>query len=243
MGGPPAAAGIGEFELPPIRARELLLGNGPRFARDALGPPLAFYVGWKLSGLLVGIAASTVMSLLAFRAERRAERQGFMVRMSLGIVLIQAVVGLIADSERVYLAQPVLINGVFGLAFVVSVALGRPLAAQFASDFYPFPDEVRSSITFRRAFGRISLAWGIYLLVRSAMRLSALSESSVEAFLVVNFATGVPLTALLMSWSVWYGVRYFRNSEEWGPAIQAVEAWEAEERAKALEAAALEAGS
>lgn len=225
--GAPATGGIGEFELPPVRARELLLGNGPRFARDAFGPPLAFYVGWKLSGLVVGIVASTVMSLLAFRAERRAERPGFMVRLSLAVVIIQAVIGLIADSERVYLAQPVLVTGVYGLAFIVSVAIGKPLAGAFASDFYPFPDEVKSSITFRQAFARISLAWGVYLLIRSAMRLATLSESSVEAFLVVNFVTGVPLTGLLMSWSVWYGIRFFRQSEEWGPAIRALEEMEA----------------
>ena len=233
MGGPPAAAGIGEFELPPIRARELLLGNGPRFARDAFGPPLAFYAGWKLSGLVVGIVASTIVSLLAFRAERRNDRPGFMVRLSLAVVITQAVIGLIADSERVYLAQPVLVTGVYGLAFVGSVLLGKPLAAKFAEDFYPFPDEVKCSVTFRQAFSRISLAWGVYLLIRSAMRLATLSESSVEAFLVVNFLTGVPLTGLLMSWSVWYGVRYFRNSEEWGPAIQALEQMEAEAAANA----------
>ena len=150
--GEPEHAGIGEFELPPLRVRELLLGNGPRFARDAFGPPLAFYVGWKLGGLVVGIAASTVVSLLAFRAERRNDRPGFMVRLSLAVVVIQAVVGLVADSERVYLAQPVLVTGIYGLAFVISVAIGRPLAAKFAGDFYPFPDEVKCSATFRQAF-------------------------------------------------------------------------------------------
>jgi hypothetical protein len=28
----------------------------------------------------------------------------------------------------------------------------------------------------------------------------------------------------LMSWSIWYGVRSFRRSDEWGPAIAALEA-------------------
>ena len=51
----------------------------------------------------------------------------------------------------------------------------------------------------------------------------ALSESSVEAFLVVNMLTGMPLIALLMSWSIWYGVRSFRRSEEWGEAIRLLE--------------------
>jgi len=141
---------------------------------------------------------------------------------------VQALIGLAAGSERVYLAQPVLVNAAFGLAFLGSVFIGRPLAGAFAGDLYPFPDEVRASVTFRQIFSRISLVWGAYLCVRSAVRLLTLSTSSVEAFLVVNFLTGVPLIAILMSWSIWYGVRSFRRSEEWGPAIRALEELEAQ---------------
>ena len=212
-----------EFELQAPSVKEMLLGGGPRFARDAFGPPLAFYVGWKSAGLVVGLALATLVSLLAWRAERRAGRPGFMTRLSLAIVIIQAVVGLVAGSERVYLAQPVLVNAAYGIAFIVSVLLHRPLAGAFAGDLYSFPDEVRASKTFTSIFGRISLVWGAYLCVRSGVRLATLSQSSVEAFLVVNMLTGMPLIALLMSWSVWYGVRSFRRSEEWGPAIRALE--------------------
>jgi len=211
------------FELHPPSVRETLLGSGPRFARDAFGPPLAFYVGWKTGGLVVGIAVSTLVSVLSWRVERRAGRPGFMVRLSLGIVLVQALIGLASGSERVYLAQPVLVNAAFGLAFLGSVALGRPLAGAFAGDLYPFPEEVRASVTFRRVFARVSVAWGVYLCLRSGARLATLQSSSVEAFLVVNMVTGTPLTALLMAWSVWYGIRSFRRSEEWGPAIRALD--------------------
>src|SRR5688500_3561178 len=102
--------------------KAVLFGSGPRFARDAFGPLLAFFVGWKLGGLLVGILASTLLSLLAWRAERKRERPGVMARVSLGIVLFQALIGIVADDARVFLAQPVLVNAVYGLAFLVSAA-------------------------------------------------------------------------------------------------------------------------
>jgi hypothetical protein len=44
----------------------LLLGSGPRFARDALGPVLAFYTLWKLWGLLVGFVAATLVAWSRF---------------------------------------------------------------------------------------------------------------------------------------------------------------------------------
>ncbi len=211
------------FEVPPVRVRDIMLGSGPRFARDAMGPMLAFYVGWRLVGLVAGIVLATVAALAASHWERQHERSGLMARIGLGMALFQAVVGLASGSERLYLAQPVIINGLYGLAFVGSVVLRRPLAGAFADEMYPFPDFVRSSATFRHIFGRVSLVWGVYLLARSGLRLATLQTSSVEAFLGVNFITGMPLTALLLGWSVWYAVRAFRTSEEWGPAIQALE--------------------
>ena len=212
------------FEIPPVSTRDILLGSGPRFARDALGPMLAFYAAWKVWGLVAGIVVSTAFAVAAAVWERRHERTGLMARIGLGMVLVQALVGLLSQSEVAYLAQPVLISGCYGLAFIVSAAIGRPLTGAFAGEMYPFPDEVRSSATFRRIFGTEAVVWGSYLLIRSVVRLATLTGESVEAFLVATVVTGVPFTVALMGWSVWYAVRGFRRSEEWGPAIALLEA-------------------
>jgi Outer membrane lipoprotein-sorting protein len=37
---------------------------------------------------------------------------------------------------------------------------------------------------------------------------------------IVNIATGIPFTAALTAWSIWYGVRGFRRSDEWGWALK-----------------------
>ncbi|MDQ3756850.1 MAG: DUF3159 domain-containing protein [Actinomycetota bacterium] len=202
-----------------VRARDILLGSGPRFARDAFGPLLAFYVGWRVFGLATGIVAATVLAVAAWRWEVRKERPGLMARIGLALVLLQAAIGLIADDARVYLAQPVLIGAVYGLVFLGSALIGRPLAGTFASEMYEFPPEVRASDTFRRVFGRVSLAWGVYLVARSVVRMLVLTQSSVDAFILVNFLTGFPFMTALITWSVWYGLRGFRRSEEWGWAF------------------------
>jgi intracellular septation protein A len=212
---PSVATQIG---LPEVSARSILRGSGPRFALDAGGPVLVFYAGWKVSGLVVGVVAATIVGLGAYLYERHRERPGVMVRVALAFVIVQAVVGLAAGSAKVYLAQPLLLNGALGLAFLVSVFARRPLAGAFAAEMYPFPPQVAESETFRRVFTGVSLAWAVYLLARSALRLFTL-EMSVDAFVAVNLATGFPLSASLMAWSVWYGVRGFRRSEEWGWAL------------------------
>ena len=196
-----------------------MLGSGPRFAREGFGPVLAFYLGWKLVGLPAGIGAATVVALLAFRLAKREERTGALPKMALGFVFLQAGVGLLSGSARVYLAQPVLLSGGLGVAFLASAFTSRPLIGIFAAETYPFPDEVRESETFRQIFARISIVWGCYQLARSAMRLLVLTQTSVDSYVVVNFATGFPMIAAMFSWTTWYAVRSFRRSREWGWAF------------------------
>ena len=198
----------------------MLLGTGPRFARDAFGPVAVFYVGWKLVGLTTGIVAATAVSVAAYFWERRQARTGLTAAMGLAIALVQALAGYLAGSARWYFMPPVIVNAVYGMAFPVSVLIGRPLAGTFASETYPFPPQVKASKTFRRVFSRVSLAWAAYLLARSALRFIALTRVSVEGFIVVNIVTGIPFTAALMAWSIWYGARGFRQSEEWGSYLR-----------------------
>ncbi len=212
------------LHLPPITFKGIAFGTGPRFARDAFGPVLTFYVVWKLLGIVPGILAATVVSLVAVRYEQRRERSGVIVKIALALVLIQATVGIVTRSAEIYLIQPVIVSALYGLAFLVSPLLGKPLTAVFANELYPFPVEVRESETFRRVFSRLSYAWGGYQLVRSAVKAAALIGLGVDTYVVVNLLTGAPMIAGMMSWSIWYGVRGFRRSEEWGWAIEAMEA-------------------
>ena len=210
-----------EIGSPRVTVGALLLGTGPRFARDAVGPVLVFYAGFKLLGLTAGIVAATLVGVLTFAWERRHARAGVGAAVGLTIALTQAATGLATGSAVAYFAPGIIANALYGLAFVGSVVIGRPLAGVFAGDTYPFPPEVKASATFRRVFTRVSLAWGVYLLARSAIRLLALSWRDVDVIVAVNIATGVPFTAALMTWSIWYGVRGFRRSDEWGWALKA----------------------
>jgi hypothetical protein len=206
-------------DRPHVSFRSLMLGTGPRFARDAVGPVLAFYVAWKLAGLGAGIVVGTSLALAAFSWERRRSRSGLGAAIGLGIALTQALVGALSGSAIGYFAPGVVANAVYGLVFVGSVAIGRPLAGVFASESYPFPPEVKASRTFRRTFSIISLAWGALLLARSAFRLLVLSWGNVDVFVLINVVTGVPITLALMTWSLWYGVESFKRSSEWGAPL------------------------
>jgi hypothetical protein len=194
-----------------VSLRALLRGSGPRFARDMVGPVLAFYVVWKLAGLGAGIAAGSATAVALFAWERRRGRSGLGASFGLGLAGVQAIVGMLSGSAIGYLAPPAIANGLYGLLFVGSVVIGRPLAGVFAAETYPFPPEIRTSSLFRRVFAIVSLAWGLALLARCALRLLVLAQGDVDLFVVVSVATGFPVNAALIVWSFWYPLRRFRR--------------------------------
>ena len=181
--------------------------GAPGFLREGFLPLGAFYAAFQVGDLTTAIVVSAAVSLLIYLYERRAGREGLLVRLSLLFVVVQSVAGLAANSTTVYLAQPVLAAAAWGLAFLLSVPLGRPLAGSLACAWYPFPRSFRETAAFKRVFGIESLVWAGYFLARSALRLVILLRGSLESFLAVTFVTGTPVMLLLLAWSIRYSIR------------------------------------
>jgi uncharacterized protein DUF3159 len=202
--------------VPRASVAAILLASGPRFARDSILPPLAFYVAWRALGLTAAMLSATAAAAAIWWWERSRSRTGVGASIGLTLAAGQALAGLTTGSAVAFFAPGVLVNAFHGMAFFVSVLLGRPLAGTFANDTYPFPPDVKASATYRRVFSRVSLAWGSYLLLRSLVRILALVHGDVSVIVTVNILTGVPFTAGLTTWSIWYGVRGFRRSHNLG---------------------------
>ena len=210
---PETPAGRDKSSLTQPTFRGVLLTGLPGFLREGFLPIGAFYGGLRLSGLVAGIAASSAVSVLIYLYERRAGRDGLLVRISLAFVLVQGAIGLAADSATVYLAQPVLANAAWGLAFLVSALIRRPLAGALACAWYPFPRWARETDSFKRVYGIQSLVWGAYFLVRSGVRLAVLLNGSLESFLLTVFLTGTPMMFLLILWSIRHSIRGLADAD------------------------------
>ena len=190
----------------------IFLGGLPGVLREGVLPLGAFYVGLRLSGLTAGMAAAAAASIVVYVLERRAGRDGLLVRLSLAFLVVQTIIGAVSNSATAYLALPVLSTAVWGLAFLGSAAIRRPLAGALACAWYPFPSEFRQSAVFKRVYGFESVVWGFYLLARSVLRLIVLLYVGVGGYLIVAL-TGTPLTIALLLWSIWYAIRRFSAEE------------------------------
>lgn len=196
-------------DLPEPSWRSLLKRGLPQFGGEAIAPVLIFYAAWKLSTLGFAIAASTVVYLALAAWLLRRGRDVTLIAVGAVFVVVQAVVGLAAHSATVYLAQPVLVSALWGIAYLVSVLIGRPLIGVFANAWYPFPAWFRASAAYRREFGLQSIVWGVYCLARAGLRLWVLLDSGVAGFVVVSAATGTPVLIGLIGWGIWHARRTF----------------------------------
>lgn len=199
---------------------DLLKGGGGRIASDGLGPTIAFYIGYRTVGLGLGIGLALVVASAAWIRARRQGRSGLLTSIALFVVGTQAVTGLIADDARAFLAPQLLTGTAWGIAFIGSVVIGRPLVGLLAGEVYPFPDEVKASRTYRRVFGTVSIVFGVQSLLRVALRAVQLQNDDIDGYLVVSLLTGFPVTAVTIAWALWWSRRAFARSEEWGWALQ-----------------------
>ena len=193
--------------MTPPTFRGVLFTGLPGFLREGFLPLGVFYVGLRLGGLGVGIVASAMTSILIYLYERRAGRDALLVRLSLAFVAVQSVVGLVAHSALIYLAQPVLANAVWGIAFLDVSGRSAPARGSARLRLVPVSRWFRQTEQFKRVYGVESVVWGVYMLVRSGLRLTALLQGSLESFLLVVLVTGTPMMLLLVAWSIRYAIR------------------------------------
>lgn len=206
-------------ELPDPTWRSMLTRGLPQFACEAVAPIVVFYLAWKAYGLGAGIAASTVVYLALATWLVRRRRDVALVVVGAAFVVIQALVALAAHSATVYLAQPVVLSGLWSIAYVVSAAIRRPLIGVFASAWYPFPAWFRASHPYKREFGMQSLVWGGYCFARAALRLYVLLDKGVGGFVLISVVTGPPLFAALVAWGIWHARRVFTRLDVSTPAV------------------------
>jgi intracellular septation protein A len=192
-----------------------MLGRGlPQFTGEAVAPVLVFFGVWKVAGLGPAIVASSVVYLALAVWLLRRGRDIALISIGVVFVVIQGIVGLASHSATVYLAQPVVLSGLWAVAYFGSVAIGRPLVGVFANAWYPFPAWFRASAPYKREFSLQSIVWGVYCLARAALRLFVLLHSGVGGFVLISLVTGFPFLIALVFWGIWHARRVFSRLDD-----------------------------
>lgn len=198
---------FGPAEWGHVRAGAVGLGLG------SLLPVVLFYVAFRGWGFVPAVLVVLGWSALVFAWHYRwTGSADVFSATTFGFACLKATAGLASGNPTLYLAWPSLENVAYGLAFLVSALLGRPLLALYAQRLYPIPPAVRASATFRLAFVVASAAWFGGHALRAVVRLWLLFNLPLELYLIADTVAGWPINIGLVAFTTWYPLRRLRQA-------------------------------
>jgi hypothetical protein len=191
------------FEIP--RLRELVRHAIPHVLEGTVVPLVLFLGALRFLGIWGAMVLGLGWTYVAI-ARRLLTRRGVPGVLLLGAVTITArtVVAIISGSVVVYFLQPTLGTALVATAFLLSVPLGRPLAARLAKDFCPIPDGVLANQHVRRFFLQITLLIAFAQLANAGITLWLLFSQSLATFLVVKTFVSWGFTGGAIAASFWW---------------------------------------
>ena len=119
-------------------------------------------------------------------------------------VAFSGVLALLTHDPRLFFLRSVIADAGFGLAMLGSLVIRKPLIGLFASWVVTMPDDYKTTAEYRRSFDVLTLVWGVVNVMRAAGRGYLMANGSLEQLMLVNLATGWPVFAVLVAFSVWY---------------------------------------
>ena len=169
--------------------------------------PLAiFYLALWLVGVWGALIGALAWSYAALAVRLiLGKRVPGLLLLGTAAITVRTLISFLTGSVFVYFLQPTLGTVAIGLAFLLSVPVGRPLAERLAGDFVPLPHALASHPVARKVFLRITLLWAFVLLSNAAVTLWFLLTEPVGVFVMAKTASTAVFTvgAVALS-SFWF---------------------------------------
>jgi uncharacterized membrane protein len=155
-------------------------------------------------------ALGWMVGVMGWRWATRRPVSGLLL-LTVVILTIKTAFTLVTGNTFVYFAQPVLVDITLAVIFLASLWSTRPVVARLAPEFCPMDAEVASRPRVRAHFRRLTLMWGLVVLVKGSITLWLLETLSTVDFVLIKGGVIITLTlaavAVTVAWSVKVGRR------------------------------------
>lgn len=168
-------------------------------------PLLIFLALFHWTGITAAVLAALAYSLGLVAYQRaNGHRIAGLVILSIVGNTAKTIVALATGSVVAYFIQPTISTTLIGLAFMVSIPLGFPLAERLVKDFCPFDETTENEPAFAAFFPRLSFLWGATSLVNGGVTLYLLMTQSITNFLILKAFLGPVTTSMTIVIGIWW---------------------------------------
>jgi hypothetical protein len=194
----------------PPHLRQILTRVVVSVSTALLVPSALLWTMVRLFNLPTAVVAALAWMIAAMVLRRATGKpvSGLLI-LALAALTIRTVLTLATGSAFVYFIQPVFADATVALVFLASLGTARPAIARIAPDFYPMDDTVAMRPRVRALFRRLTLLWGLVILVEAGITLILLESVSTSLFVLLRGGAITTLTAIAVLvtvvWSVLVG--------------------------------------
>jgi len=194
---------------PPTDLREAV--GGPLGMAETSLPAVAFVVAYTASGSDTDTAATVAVGLAIVLTLARLVRRESPVHALSGLVGVAFAAFVATRSGRAenFFLPGLLANAAYASAFLISLAVRRPLVGIIVTKLDGEGNEWRGDPARVRAFVRATWLWATLFLVRLIVQLPLYIAGAVVALGVAKTAMGLPLFGIGL-WLTWLLVRRHR---------------------------------
>lgn len=155
-----------------------------RIAVEA-GPLLAFFAAFNLSGIFVATGVFMAATVIAVAVSLRAEeRWPILPFISLALVLAFGGLTLLTDDSRFIMVRPTVVNGLYGLALLGSLAFERPLLERLLSPGLRLD---------RKGWRKLTLRLGAFFILQAVLNEIAWRGFGLEIWVLFKTFATIPL--------------------------------------------------
>ena len=141
----------------------------------------------------VSVALAWMAGAMVWRWATGRRVSGLLV-LTLGIMTVKTAFTLVTGNTFVYFVQPVVVDAVVATIFLGSLLTARPVVARIAGDFYPLDAPTAARPRVVGLFRRLTLLWGVVIVVKGAVTLWLLVALSTVSFVVIKSGAILSLT-------------------------------------------------
>ena len=176
--------------------------------------PFLIYDHWRSSlgdvkALMASSAPPILWSVVEFARVRRVDALSILV---VGGIVLSLLAFLGGGGVKFLQLRENLVNGVIGLIFLGSAAIGKPVIYELAkaSMRRGSPggaaelESLRDNVHFRRTMTVMTLVWGVTLVVMCGVHGALVFAVSIKQYLLISPVISYTGAGVLIAWSVWY---------------------------------------
>ena len=195
------AAGLGDVESALWKQLGFTRSNAWsqlwRIVLGVLTPQALFFLGLREGGITVGLFASAAWTVgLLIYDLLRGEGVEPVALYGLVFTAAQGALVLWTRNATVYAAGGAVENLLTGLLLIGSAIICRPLLVEALGGMIPGCHPSVLSGPVRAALGRLTILWGLALVVRAAGLFAALTHLTLGQFMIVNTLATWPLNGV-----------------------------------------------